>query len=184
MRGRIDRENCPKCQEAHPLPIDLRRHAEMQWRAKLLLAVGIALTIVALLASLYYSILLGEHFTQGMKLHREEKGMLYYLAYLVVGVPLSLLPAFLGWRWCFALPRLISVTCPSCGWSGVCRVWEGKAVAPPSQYSVSVEMEIQGIPVPESPLDKKRDRLEQRRKKQQREGRTEEAKHNPEFDFS
>jgi hypothetical protein len=139
---------------------------------------------VALLASLYYSILLGEHFTQGLKLHRDEKGILYCLAYLVVGVPLSLLPAFLGWRWGFALPRLISVTCPSCGWSGVCRVWEGKAVAPPTQYCVSVETEIRGIPIPVNPPDKKRDQLEQRRKKQQSEGRTEEADPIPDFDFS
>jgi hypothetical protein len=184
MLGRIDLQNCPSCQEVHPLPIDLRRNAAMQWKAKLLLALAIAMTIVALLASLYYLILLVENFTEGMTLHQEEKGMLYCLASMVVGIPLSLLPAFLGWRWAFALPRLISVTCPSCGWSGMCRVWEGKAVAPPTQDSGPIETEFRGIPISENPLEKKRDRLEQRRKKKHRGGQTEEPEPNPDFDFS
>jgi hypothetical protein len=98
----------------------------MPWSGRLILIIGLIaallLTVLAfvLLASLVWSL------TEGTDLPYQDKGILFFFAYVLIGVPLSLAPALFGWRTAFRMPRVLRVRCPeqACGWAGKCRVVE------------------------------------------------------------
>jgi hypothetical protein len=158
--------------------------------AKLLLAAGIAVTVVVLPALL---VVIGHwvsDWTQGMDLRQRDRGLLYALAYLV-SVLVALVPAWLSRRYAFSRWRKLVVVCPHCQWSGVCRLgltahavpgFTGKGVISEVASAMAQEYEIEGIPNPEDPVRNKLERLEERRRRKAREAEAD-AGPNPDFDF-
>jgi len=98
----------------------------MSWSGRLVLIGSLTAALLTsalafvLLAALVWSL------TDGSDLPYQDKGILFFFAYLLVGLPLSLAPALFGWRWAFQKPRVLRVRCPDqdCVWTGKCRIVE------------------------------------------------------------
>jgi hypothetical protein len=151
--------------------------------ARLALAASMTATVGLLLFFLFFIGQWVSDRTAGMDLHQKERGLIFFLAY-VVSVPIALLPAWLGWQYAFFQPRKLAVTCPACQWRGMCRIKDVELVHPTSTGDTAIyyESEFEGIPIPESPTRKRLERLEERRRKQAKRA-DEEAGPNPDFDF-
>jgi len=126
-------EACPRCGTPFAFGYAVRRTATMPWTGRLVLMVSLAAALMLsalaflVLASLVWS------FSEGTDLPYQDKGILFFFAYVLIGLPLSLAPAILGWRRAFGMPRVLWVRCPGpeCGWVGKCRVLgEGKPAIP------------------------------------------------------
>jgi hypothetical protein len=155
----------------------------MAFTARLVLATGIVTTVVLLPLFLILTIRWEDDLLQGMALRPRERAFIWGLAYLL-SVPVAFLPAWLSWRYAFSRPRILALTCPTCQWSGTCRV-ALRALpipAPSRQVTISSEVEFEGFPLPEDPLKKRRERLEKRRRKLARQAEAE-AEPIPDFDF-
>jgi hypothetical protein len=126
-------ESCPRCGTRFAFGYAERRAATTPWTGRLILVVGLIaallLTVLAfvLLATLVWSL------TEGTDLPYQDKGILFFFAYVLIGLPLSLAPALLGWRTAFRMSRVLRVRCPeqNCGWAGKCRVVEEKELPCP-----------------------------------------------------
>jgi hypothetical protein len=126
-------EACPRCGTVFAFGYAERRAAMMPWVGRLFLIVGLAVALLlsalafVLLAPLIWSL------TEGTDLPYQDKGILFFFAYVLIGVPLSLAPALFGWRTAFRMPRVLRVRCPeqACGWAGKCRVIEEKEAPHP-----------------------------------------------------
>jgi hypothetical protein len=119
-------EACPRCGTPFSFGYAIRRRATMPMTGRLVLMVGLAAALMLsalaflVLASLVWS------FSEGTDLPYQDKGILFFFAYVLIGLPLSLAPAYLGWRRAFRMPRVLRVQCPGpdCGWVGKCRIAE------------------------------------------------------------
>jgi hypothetical protein len=117
-------EGCPRCGAPFSFGYAVRREARMPWVGRLLLAAGLTagflLTILAfvLLASVVWSL------TEGTDLPYQDKGILFFFAYVLIGLPVSLAPALVSWRRAFGMARVLRVCCPECDWRGKCRIVE------------------------------------------------------------
>ncbi len=106
----------------------------MPWTGRLILIVSLTAALflsalaLVLLAPLVWSM------TEGTDLPYQDKGILFFFAYVLIGLPLSLAPALFGWRTAFRMSRVLRVRCPdpNCSWIGKCRVTEEKE-APPAR---------------------------------------------------
>jgi hypothetical protein len=119
-------EACPRCGTPFSFGYTVRRTATMPWTGRLMLTAGL---VAALMLSALAFLLLAPlvwSFTEGTDLPYQDKGILFFFAYVLIGLPLSLAPAFLCWRRAFRMPRVLRVRCPGadCGWVGKCRVLE------------------------------------------------------------
>jgi hypothetical protein len=181
MPASIRPDACPWCHESFRFGYSERRHARMPVSAQMLLLVGILTAVVLIVVLLVFVGELISGLTAGMDLRRKERGLIFALTY-VLAVPVGLLPAWLGWWYASSRPRKLRVSCPVCQWSGVCQVEERAAVLP-SQAPLPVESEFEGIPIPENPVKKRLERLEERKRKQSRQAQGE-ADPNPDLDFN
>jgi hypothetical protein len=124
-------ESCPQCGARFAFAYAERRAARMPWTGRVILIVGLIvaslLTVLTfvLLASLVWSL------TERTDLPYQDRGILFFFAYVLIGLPLSLAPAFFGWRKAFRMARVLRVRCPNqvCDWTGKCRVVEEKKMA-------------------------------------------------------
>ena len=125
-------EACPRCRRPFVLGYAVRRNATMPPTGRLLLLAGPAASLALLLLTFLLAGQAAWSLTEGTSLSYQDKGILFFLAYALLCLPLSLLPTIFGCRLAFRLPRRLPVACPDCGWSGVCRVKEAPSIRDPS----------------------------------------------------
>lgn len=154
-------DRCPTCQQPFRLGYSVYRTAQVCWSARLVLMCGSAVTLVLL--PLFFFVLGGQVARWTVALGSQ-----------LFGLVLSLLPAWLGWRYWSTSARQIKLVCPECDWSGLVWVKESRA-----------EDEFEGVGYVPSPLDSRRERKEVRDAKERRRARAaeHEADPNPDFDF-
>jgi hypothetical protein len=120
MLALVQPEACPACGQPFDLPHAQRRHARMRPRARLLLALGILVPVALVAVAAVVLARLQDR-------PRDPDGV--GEEYLPLASLLLLVPALvLGWVACrraLSRPRRLTVTCPACGWSGLCLVTEG-----------------------------------------------------------
>ena len=182
MPAQIQPDACPKCGRPLQLPYKERRKATMTLSAKLVLAAGIGATILLVILSFVLVGSLVSEQTRDLELPRRRRGLFFALVHLPPLV-LSFLPAWLAYRFAFSRPLKLTVACPSCSWSGPCRITEkGLPFSAPTSPAEVGETEFEGIPIQGDQIRKRLDRLKERRRKEARRA-DEEAGPNPDFDF-
>ncbi len=98
----------------------------------------------------------------------------------LLSIPVSLLPAWLSWRYAHSRPRIVALVCPECGWSGVGKLTEAKLLD--LAIPEAGEVVVRAIPNPDDVARERLERLTERRRKQARQLEAE-AEPNPEFDL-
>jgi hypothetical protein len=177
--------HCPGCGSPVDANYSHYRHAPRHRLFAPLLIVGVIVVIGMILISLWGTSVLITALTEGQQMHRMDRGMLFCLAFAAT-VPVIAWLGWLWWRFIHRLPRTLAYECRTCNWSGAVHVVDTSTpVEVDNQIQIVARTEFEGMPAPPDPLDAKRERLQRRIEREQRQAR--EGEHelppNPDFDF-
>ncbi len=95
----------PPCATPFSFGYAVRRTPTMPWASRFVLIGSLATALM--LSALSFLVLAPPvwSLTEATDLPYPDKGILFFFAYVLIGLPLSMAPAHLGWRKAFGMPR-------------------------------------------------------------------------------